>query len=82
VLNTVAYSGALLRKFPGGRRLPLICPIVPFLDPDSRFLEEPAKHGYTISHLTSLDCCRIRGAKESSRRSTIPGAARRNGAGT
>jgi clorobiocin/coumermycin A biosynthesis protein CloN6/CouN6 len=52
VLDTVAYSEYLLKKFPGGQVLPLICPMVPFLDPGSRFFEEPEKHGYTIFHRT------------------------------
>jgi clorobiocin biosynthesis protein CloN6 len=48
VLDTVAYSESLLRKFRGQNVLPLICPMVPFLDPGSRFFEEPNKHGYKI----------------------------------
>ena len=52
VLDTVAYSERLLQKFPGGSVLPLICPMVPFLDPGSRFFEEPDRHGYTIFHRT------------------------------
>ena len=52
VLETVAYAESLLRKFPGGRVIPLICPMVPFLDPGSRFFEEPERHGYRIFHRT------------------------------
>jgi clorobiocin biosynthesis protein CloN6 len=52
VLDTVDYAEALLRKFPGGKVLPLICPMVPFLDPGSRFFEHPEKHGYRIFHKT------------------------------
>lgn len=52
VLDTVAYSEALMKRFPGGHVLPLICPMVPFLDPGSRFFEHPAEHGYTIFHRT------------------------------
>ncbi len=48
VRATVAYSESLLRKFGGKRVLPLLCPMVPFLDPGSRFFEEPDTHGYTI----------------------------------
>ena len=48
VLETVAYSESLLKKFRGQNVLPLICPMVPFLDPGSRFFEEPHKHGYRI----------------------------------
>ena len=52
VLDTVAYSERLLKKFHGRNVLPLICPMVPFLDPGSRFFEEPHKHGYRIFHRT------------------------------
>ncbi len=52
VLDSIAYSAYLLRKFRGKRVLPLICPMVPFLDPGSRFFEEPQKHGYRIFHKT------------------------------
>ena len=52
VLDSIAYSTYLLRKFRGKRVLPLICPMVPFLDPGSRFFEEPHKHGYRIFHKT------------------------------
>jgi clorobiocin biosynthesis protein CloN6 len=52
VMDSIAYSGELLRKFAGKNVLPLICPMVPFLDPGSRFFEEPEKHGYRIFHRT------------------------------
>ncbi len=52
VMDTVDYAGALMRKFPGKNVLPLICPMVPFLDPGCRFFEEPDKHGYRIYHRT------------------------------
>lgn len=52
VLDSIAYSASLIRKFHGKRVLPLICPMVPFLDPGSRFFEEPHKHGYRIFHKT------------------------------
>lgn len=52
VLDSIAYSETLLRKFRGKQVLPLICPMVPFLDPGSRFFEEPDKHGYRIFHKT------------------------------
>lgn len=52
VLDTVAYSERLLKKFKGQNVLPLICPMVPFLDPGSRLFEEPHKHGYRIFHRT------------------------------
>ncbi|HUB39498.1 MAG TPA: cobalamin-dependent protein [Streptosporangiaceae bacterium] len=52
VLDTVAYSERLIRKFGGWNALPLICPMVPFLDPGCRFFEEPERHGYRIFHHT------------------------------
>ena len=52
VLETVAYSKSLLKKFRGQNVLPLICPMVPFLDPGSRFFEEPHQHGYRIFYRT------------------------------
>jgi B12 binding domain len=52
VLDTVSYSERLIRKFGGWKALPLICPMVPFLDPGSRFFAEPAQHGYRIFHRT------------------------------
>jgi clorobiocin biosynthesis protein CloN6 len=52
VLETVAYSESLLRKFGGHNVTPLICPMVPFLDPGSRFFEHPDEHGYRIFHRT------------------------------
>lgn len=52
VRDTVTYSERLIRKFPGSQVLPLICPMVPFLDPGCRFFEQPASHGYRIHHRT------------------------------
>ena len=52
VLDTVAYCERLVRKFGGWNALPLICPMVPFLDPGCRFFEEPGQHGYRIFHRT------------------------------
>lgn len=52
VMDTVAYSERLIRKFGGQAALPLICPMVPFLDPGCRFFEQPAEHGYRIFHRT------------------------------
>jgi clorobiocin/coumermycin A biosynthesis protein CloN6/CouN6 len=48
VRDTVAYCESLLRTYRGEGVLPLLCPMVPFLDPGSRFFEEPDKHGYKI----------------------------------
>lgn len=52
VLDTVAYCRRLLNKFPKQQVIPLICPMVPFLDPGSRLYEEPHKHGYHIFYHT------------------------------
>jgi clorobiocin/coumermycin A biosynthesis protein CloN6/CouN6 len=52
VLDTVAYSERLIKKFGGWDALPLICPMVPFLDPGCRFFEEPQQNGYRIYHRT------------------------------
>ena len=52
VMDTIAYSERLIRKFGGWEALPLICPMVPFLDPGCRFFEQPDQHGYRIFHQT------------------------------
>ena len=52
VMDTIAYSERLIRKFGGWKALPLICPMVPFLDPGCRFFEEPEQNGYRIFHRT------------------------------
>lgn len=52
VMDTIAYSERLIRKFGGWNALPLICPMVPFLDPGCRFFEQPEQHGYRIYHRT------------------------------
>jgi len=46
VMQTVAYGRHLLEKFAGRRLNPMICPMVPFLDPASTFFESPDRHGY------------------------------------
>lgn len=48
VMDTVVYSEHLLRRFPGRNVIPLLCPMVPFLDPGSRFYERPHEHGYRV----------------------------------
>ncbi|HWF79267.1 MAG TPA: cobalamin-dependent protein [Streptosporangiaceae bacterium] len=52
VMDTVTYSERLIRMFGGRQALPLICPMVPFLDPGCRFFEQPEQHGYRIFHRT------------------------------
>jgi clorobiocin/coumermycin A biosynthesis protein CloN6/CouN6 len=53
VRATAAYCEKLLRKYGENGVLPLLCPMVPFLDPGSRFFEEPERHGYKIFHRTA-----------------------------
>lgn len=55
VTDTIAYSEHLIKKFGGWAALPLICPMVPFLDPGCRFFEQPQEHGYRIYHRTLED---------------------------
>lgn len=46
VLGTVEYCQKLLKRFKGRRVNPMICPMIPFLDPSSNFFENPEQHGY------------------------------------
>ena len=52
VRDTVTYCASLMKKFRRKNVVPLVCPMVPFLDPGSRFFEEPDTHGYHIFHGT------------------------------
>jgi clorobiocin biosynthesis protein CloN6 len=52
VVDTVAYCEHLLRRFEGKRVNPMICPMIPFLDPASTFFEFPEEHGYRVFHRT------------------------------
>jgi clorobiocin biosynthesis protein CloN6 len=52
VMETVEYCDRLLRLFKGRRVNPMICPMIPFLDPASTFFEHPDEHGYTVFHRT------------------------------
>jgi clorobiocin biosynthesis protein CloN6 len=52
VMDTVDYCGSLLRRFRHKNVIPLLCPMVPFLDPGSRFFEMPEQYGYRIFHRT------------------------------
>ena len=52
VMDTAAYCETLIRKFRRKNVVPLLCPMVPFLDPGSRFFEAPTQHGYRIYHRT------------------------------
>jgi clorobiocin biosynthesis protein CloN6 len=52
VAETVDYCNTLLEKFKGFRVQPMICPMIPFLDPASTFFEYPDKYGYRIFYRT------------------------------
>jgi clorobiocin/coumermycin A biosynthesis protein CloN6/CouN6 len=52
VMDTVDYCNSLIRRFRRKNVVPLLCPMVPFLDPGSRFFEQPSIHGYQIFHRT------------------------------
>jgi clorobiocin biosynthesis protein CloN6 len=52
VKGTVDYCEHLLRRFKGRRVTPLLCPMIPFLDPASTFFEYPDKHGYRVFYRT------------------------------
>lgn len=52
VFETVDYCAHLLRKFKGLNVNPMICPMIPFLDPASTFFEFPEEHGYRVFHRT------------------------------
>lgn len=52
VLGTVEYCRRLMERFRGKRVMPMLCPMIPFLDPASTFFEHPAEHGYRIFHRT------------------------------
>jgi clorobiocin biosynthesis protein CloN6 len=53
VLETVDYCERLLELFKGTRVNPMICPMIPFLDPASTFFEHPEKHGYRVFYRTA-----------------------------
>jgi clorobiocin/coumermycin A biosynthesis protein CloN6/CouN6 len=55
VKGTVEYCAHLLDRFKGQRVVPMLCPMIPFLDPASTFFEEPDKHGYRIFCRTADD---------------------------
>ena len=50
VLGSLDYCRRLLEKFKGQRVNPMICPMIPFLDPASTFFEFPDEHGYRVFH--------------------------------
>ncbi|MFL6282688.1 MAG: cobalamin-dependent protein [Pyrinomonadaceae bacterium] len=52
VRETVDYCHRLLKLFKGRRVTPLLCPMIPFLDPASSFFEFPERHGYRVFYRT------------------------------
>jgi len=50
---TVDYCIHLLEKFRGLNVNPMVCPMIPFLDPASTFFEFPQEHGYRVFHRTA-----------------------------
>ena len=61
VQGTVEYAQRLLEKFKHARVNPMICPMIPFLDPGSNFFEEPEKHGYRVFYRTAEEHRRAMG---------------------
>ncbi len=55
VRETVEYCQYLLEKFRDRRVNPMICPMIPFLDPASNFFENPEQHGYRVFYRTIED---------------------------
>lgn len=55
VFDTVEYCKKLLSKYKGENIVPLICPMMPFLDPASTFFENPDQHGYKVFARTVED---------------------------
>ena len=52
VMETVEYCGRLLTLFKGRNVIPLLCPMIPFLDPGCNFFEEPERFGYRVFYRT------------------------------
>jgi clorobiocin biosynthesis protein CloN6 len=55
----VEYCERLIEKFRGKPVMPMICPMMPFLDPASTFFEEPEAHGYRVFARSAEDHRRI-----------------------
>lgn len=53
VMESVEYCDRLLRLFKGRPVNPMVCPMIPFLDPASTFFEYPDKHGYRVFYRTA-----------------------------
>ncbi len=59
VRKTVDYCEHLLEKFRGQPVMPMVCPMMPFLDPASTFFENPEAHGYRVFARSAEDHRRI-----------------------
>lgn len=53
VEETVDYCIHLLEKFRGKNINPMVCPMIPFLDPASTFFEYPEQNGYRVFFRTA-----------------------------
>lgn len=53
VTGTVEYAARLLEKFKSARVNPMICPMIPYLDPASTFYVDPEQHGYRLFYRTA-----------------------------
>lgn len=53
--ETVDYCERLLKRFQGRNVNPMICPMIPFLDPASTFFDQPEQHGYRSFFRTAED---------------------------
>ncbi len=52
VMGTLEYCAHLLEKFQGRSVNPMLCPMIPFLDPASTFFEFPEANGYKVFYRT------------------------------
>jgi clorobiocin/coumermycin A biosynthesis protein CloN6/CouN6 len=52
-LRTVDYAAHLLEKFKGLPVNPMVCPMIPFLDPASNIFESPEEFGYKVFFRTA-----------------------------
>lgn len=55
VADNVRYCAGLLQRFSGRNVHPLICPMVPFIDPGSNIFERPERYGYRLFCRTAAD---------------------------
>lgn len=64
VMETGDYCIRLLEKFKGQPVSPMLCPMIPFLDPASTFFTDPEPHGYRVFYRTAEE--HRRGAERAS----------------